>query len=200
MSSNEMKIISVSGSSGSGKSTLTNYLNNKISGSLLLSLDRYYLSKTEQVEKNGYFNFDDPASIDTELLSKNLEMLKTTGEAIVPIYDFTTSKRSSEENVSVKTTIIIDGLFSGALLGDISDLNIFVEAELENALQRRITRDIEERGRTRESVIEQFESQVRPSYYKFVEPLKATSDFVFRNDLSIEKFLQNVDQTLKEHL
>ncbi len=194
---NEIKIISVSGASGSGKSTLTNYLNNKIPGSLLLSIDRYYLSKAEQIKKNGYFNFDDPASIETELLIKHLGILKATGEAIVPIYDFTISERVGEEKVSVKTTIIIDGIFAAALVGKISDFNIFVDADLDYALQRRIMRDVAERGRTRESVLEQFESQVRPAYYKFVEPLRNKADYVFKNDSDIEAFLSDADNKLK---
>jgi uridine kinase len=194
---NKIKIISVSGASGSGKSTLTHYLNNKIQGSLLLSLDRYYLSKAEQLEKNGYFNFDDPASIETDLLTKHLEMLKTDGETIVPIYDFTISERVGEEKVSAANTIIIDGLFAGAIIGDKSDYNIFVDVDIEKALERRITRDVAERGRTRESVLEQFASQVRPSYYKFVEPLRTTSDYVLKNNEDIETFLKDADNKLK---
>ncbi len=195
-----MKIITVSGASGSGKSLLTNHIHKAIDGSLLLSLDRYYLSKAQQIEKNGYFNFDDPAAIDSDLLRAQIKELTENGQATVPTYDFTVSARDGYETVIAKNAIIVDGLFSNGLLAAESHLSLFVEVDLDVALERRIERDVAERGRTVQSVIEQYESQVRPSYLKFVAPLKETADHTLSNNQTIEDFLQSADQILANHL
>ncbi len=192
-----MKIITISGASGSGKSTLAAHLEMKLEGSLLLSLDRYYLSKKEQVEKNGYFNFDDPASLDVGLLKNHLAILSERGKAEVPIYDFTISERAGYETVYATTAIIVDGLFPGALLKEEADLDIFVDVDLDKALERRIERDIAERGRSLESVMEQFENQVRPAYFDFIEPLKKSADYIFENNTSIDEFLKDTTKILK---
>ncbi len=195
-----MKIITVSGASGSGKSLLTNHIQNAIEGSLLLSIDRYYLSKTEQIKKNGYFNFDDPASIDSELLRIHLDELTVKGRATVPIYDFTVSERDGYEAVMATNAIIVDGLFSNALLENESHLSIFVDVDLDVALERRIKRDVAERGRTVQSVIKQYEKQVRPSYEKFIAPLRETADHTLTNNHSIDEFLRHADELLTNHL
>lgn len=186
-----MKIITISGASGSGKSTLAAHLAMKLEGSLLLTLDRYYLSKKEQLKKNGYFNFDDPASLEVDLLKKHLALLSVEGEADVPIYDFTISERAGYETVSATNAIIVDGLFPGALLDEEANLSIFVDVDLDKALERRVARDTAERGRSLESVLDQFENQVRPAYFEFIEPLKKTSDLVFQNNTTIENFLKD---------
>ncbi len=195
-----MKIITISGASGSGKSTLATHLAKCVQGSFLLSLDRYYLSKKEQLERNGYFNFDDPSSLEIDLMKQHLDDLSAHGEANVPVYDFTISQRSGYEKVFAKDMIIIDGLFPGALLREEANLSIFVNVGLDIARERRIKRDMEERGRTLDSVIEQFENQVKPAYFEFIEPLKQSSDLVIENNSSIENFLKDAQNTLKHHI
>ena len=111
-----MKIITISGASGSGKTTLADYIHKSKPGSLLLSIDRYYLSKVEQIDKNGFFNFDYPAALDIDLLKNHLQELRNNGQANVPIYDFTISERAGFELVTAKGTVIIEGLFAGSLL------------------------------------------------------------------------------------
>lgn len=192
-----MKIITISGASGSGKSTLAEYIRGRSRGSLLLSLDRYYLSKDEQLTKNGYFNFDDPASLDVDLLKEHLNDLKQNGAADVPIYDFTVSKRAGYEKVSASHTVIIDGLFSGAVLALESDLNIFVDVDLDLALMRRIERDMAERGRTLESVTTQYMKFVRPAYFKHIENIKYRSDYILDNNHSEEQLIYDAQRILK---
>ncbi|MCC3862564.1 uridine kinase family protein [Pseudemcibacter aquimaris] len=196
-----MRIITISGASGSGKSTLAEYILNIMTGSKLLSVDRYYLSKNEQVEKFGSFNFDDPNAIEHELLHDHLDQLKLAGETNVPIYDFTISERAGYEPFKVGKTLIMDGLFAGTLLSERSDFNIFVDANLDTALDRRIERDMRERGRTRESVIEQYERDVRPAYFKHIEPLKANADLVIENNGDIQEMLDaiNTQDAFREH-
>ncbi len=189
-----MKIITISGASGSGKSTLAEHMLSQSSGGLLLSLDRYYLSKEEQMEKNGFFNFDDPAALDTNLLKKHLKTIKNVGSADVPIYDFTVSQRAGYETVSASDLIIVDGLFTGAVLAEESDFSVFVDVDLDLALMRRIKRDIAERGRTLESVIDQYMNFVRPSYFKHIEHIKSTSDFVISNNSSNNQLIRDAEQ------
>ena len=186
-----MNVITISGASGSGKTTLAQYIHRSMPGSLLLSLDRYYLSKNEQVEKNGFCNFDDPSAIDANLLKLHLNELKTSGRANVPVYDFTISERAAYEEVTANGMIIIEGLFAGSLLPIESDLKIFVEADLDLALLRRIKRDMTERGRTLESVTEQYISFVRPAYFKHVENIKSNADHILINNGSTEQLIDD---------
>lgn len=191
-----MKIITISGASGSGKSTLAAHIEKSLSGSLLLSLDRYYLSKAEQLDKNGFCNFDYPTAIDDTLLKEHLSALKTDGTANVPIYDFTISERAGYEQVSASGTTIIDGLFSGSLLAAEADFSIFVDVDLELALERRIERDMRERGRTLESVTEQYNRDVLPAYYDHVEHIKASADIVLTNNTSVDQLLKEARKIL----
>lgn len=186
-----MKIITISGASGSGKSTLANYIHKAIPNSLLLSIDRYYLSKEEQIKENGFCNFDYPAALDVKLMKENLNLLKSDGSALVPIYDFTVSERAGYETVTAKNHIIIDGLFAGALLHGLSDLDIFVNVDLDLALLRRIDRDMNERGRTLESVTNQYMNDVRPAYFEHIKHIKDTADIVLTNNHSTDQLLSD---------
>ena len=186
-----MNVITISGASGSGKTTLAEYIHLSTPGSLLLSLDRYYLSKKEQIEKNGFCNFDDPSAIDDNLLKLHLTELKSSGRTSVPVYDFTISERAGYEEVSASGLIIVEGLFAGSLLPIESDLKIFVEADLDLALLRRIKRDMTERGRTLESVTEQYINFVRPAYFKYVEQIKSNADHILINNGSTEQLIDD---------
>lgn len=192
-----MKIITISGASGSGKTTLADFVHNSLPDSLLLSLDRYYLSKQQQIDKNGFCNFDEPCALDIDLLKEHILNLKNTGAANVPIYDFTVSERAGYEDVCAIGTVIIDGLFAGALLAEISNLNIFVDVDLDLALLRRIHRDINERGRTLQSVTEQYMDFVRPAYFKHIETIKSGSDIILQNNNTPEKFIEEIGKVWK---
>ena len=186
-----MQVITISGASGSGKTTLAEYIHQSTPGSLLLSLDRYYLSKKEQIEKNGFCNFDDPSAIDTELLKEHLAELRTTGRTNVPVYDFTISERTGHEEVATSGLIIIEGLFAGSILSIESNLKIFVESDLDLALLRRIKRDMNERGRTLESVTEQYIKSVRPAYFKHVENIKSNAHHILINNGSTDQLIED---------
>lgn len=186
-----MKVITISGASGSGKSTLADYIHNTTPDSLLLSIDRYYLSKEEQIAKSGFFNFDYPSALDVELMKEHIMLLKRDGKATIPIYDFTISERAGYETVTAKNHIIIDGLFAGALLSGISDLDIFVDVDLDLALLRRIDRDMNERGRTLDSVTKQYMSDVRPAYFEHIKHIKEAADIVLTNNHSTDQLLSD---------
>jgi len=186
-----VQVLTISGASGSGKTTLAEYIHQSNPGSLLLSLDRYYLSKEEQVNKNGFCNFDNPSAIDTELLKEHLSELRTTGRTNVPVYDFTISERTGHEEVATSGLIIIEGLFAGSILSIESNLNIFVESDLDLALLRRIKRDMNERGRTLESVTEQYIKSVRPAYFKHVENIKSNAHHILINNGSTDQLIED---------
>ena len=186
-----VQVLTISGASGSGKTTLAEYIHQSNPGSLLLSLDRYYLSKKEQVDKNGFCNFDDPSAIDTFLLKEHLSELRTTGRTNVPVYDFTISERTGHEEVATSGLIIIEGLFAGSILPIESNLKIFVESDLDLALLRRIKRDMNERGRTLESVTEQYIKSVRPAYFKHVENIKSNAHHILINNGSTDQLIED---------
>lgn len=193
-----MKIITISGASGSGKSTLAHLVHASLSNSLLLGIDRYYLSKQQQYEKNGFCNFDYPEALDVKLMQEHLSTLKNTGQAEVPIYDFTVSQRTGYELVKAKDHIIVDGLFAGGLLEGLSDLNVFMDVDLDLALLRRIKRDMSERGRTLESVTDQYMNDVRPAYFKHVAHIKNKADLVFTNNQNPDQLKEYADEVLKK--
>ena len=178
-----MKIITISGASGSGKSSLAALIHKALSKSLLLSIDRYY--------------FDYPQSLDVNLMHKHLEILKETGKAEVPIYDFTISQRTGYEQVAVEGYIIVDGLFAGEIISEISDLNIFIDVNLEIALKRRIERDMRERGRTLESVTNQYMNDVKPAYFKHIAHIKDKADIVFTNNDNLDLLKEHAKDVLK---
>ena len=165
-------------------------------GSLLLSIDRYYFSKAEQIERNGFFNFDYPSALDVDLMHSHLHNLKKEGQAEIPIYDFTISERAGYETVSTENHIIVDGLFAGSLISEISDFDIFVNVDLDLALLRRIERDMKERDRTLESVTEQYMKDVRPAYFKHIKSIKDGADLVIENNTSKEQLLKETEKIL----
>lgn len=192
-----MEIITISGASGSGKSSLAKLLHKALPESLLLSIDRYYLSKQEQLNLNGFCNFDYPHSLDVDLMHEHLSLLKSKGQATVPVYDFTISERAGYEDVIAKDHIIVDGLFAGELLSEISDLDIFMDVDLDLALERRIERDMRERGRTLESVTNQFMNEVRPAYFKHIAHIKDKADIVFTNNENPDMLKKHAEDVLK---
>ena len=155
-----------------------------------------YVHPGAKIAKNGFINFDYPTALDVELMKENLKLLQQDGEATVPLYDFTVSKRAGYETVTAKSHVIIDGLFAGTLLRDTSDLDIFVDVDLDLALLRRIERDMNERGRTLDSVKKQYMSDVRPAYFEHIEQIKETADIVLTNNHSTDQLLSDAKNIL----
>ena len=176
-------LIAVSGGSGSGKSTIVKMIRASCATSevLVLSQDHYYhdLSHLSK-EDRDHFNFDHPDSIDDKLLLTHLAKL-LQGETIRrPTYDFASHTRVGEELVSSKPTIILDGIFSlyYDAIRQLTQLKIFMEVGDDLRFIRRLKRDMEERGRTVDSVIAQYSETVRPMHLQFVEPMKHHADLV----------------------
>ncbi len=175
---NKNIIIGVSGGSGSGKTFFAETLAKKIGRdkSFVLYQDSYYIDQSSKFDHDGgSVNFDHPDAIDFDLLAKHLKSLKQGMDIQVPIYDFATHKRLEkavyQEN---KPIIIVDGILilTQPKLRKLFDESIFVHTPEDIRFQRRMVRDINERGRTKDGVIAQFEGQVKPMHDLFVEPSK----------------------------
>ena len=182
------KIILIGGGSASGKTYVLSRVIEKLPKEKVckISLDDYYKDfGTLPFEERAKVNFDHPKSFDWKLMKEQLTDLKN-GKAIdKPLYDFTTHSRSKEvEHVEPKELIIIEGIMAlvNKDLRDLGDLKVFISASRERRLVRRIDRDIKERGRTYESVVEQYFTTVLPMYEEIIAPSQYYADLIINND------------------
>lgn len=176
--------IGIAGASGSGKSLLSNTIVNELGSKevAVISEDSYYKPfHGLSFEERTKINFDHPDSFEHALIAEHLTKLQN-GETIeVPIYDFVTHSRTKQtRTVGQHTIIVLEGilLFTDEKLRDLLDIRIFMGTPLDICFIRRLRRDIEERGRSIESVLEQYEQTVRPMYFQFVEPSKRHADII----------------------
>ncbi len=177
-------IIGIAGGTGSGKTTIANVILERVGADHIAFLphDAYYkdISELPRAQRD-LINFDHPDSLETSLLVDHLKALKQ-GKAIqAPIYDFTQHARTKETNlIEPQVVILVEGIlvFSEPALREIFDVKIFVDTPPDIRFIRRLQRDIIERGRTVESVINQYETTVRPMHLEFVEPSKRHADVI----------------------
>ena len=177
-------IIGVGGGSGSGKTTVVSKIVEGIGRDqiVLIEHDSYYrdlshLPLSDRVKQN----FDHPSSLETELLIRHLDALKSGYKIDIPVYDFVEHTRATESiSVAPKKVILIDGIliYSEPNLRDRMDIKIFVDTDDDVRLLRRLKRDINERGRDFDGVLNQYELYVRPMHLEFVEPSKRYADII----------------------
>lgn len=189
-------VVGVAGGSGSGKTTVVNYICEEFASRniLLLEHDSYYRElKHLPFEERVKQNFDHPSSLETELLIRHIEALMEGYTVQVPVYDFELHTRKAETiTANPAKVILIDGIliFSEPALRDLMDIKIFVDTDDDVRLLRRLKRDIQERGRSVESVLRQYEKFVRPMHLEFVEPSKRYADIIIprggRNKVALE--------------
>ncbi len=177
-------IIGFAGGSGSGKTTIANAVVDAVGTDsvTLIQHDSYYRDQSDvPLEDRAKTNFDHPDSLETELLIEHLEELRDGLNIERPVYDFATHTRS-EETVTVRpeSAIIVEGILVlvDPDLRALMDLRIYIDTESDLRLMRRLSRDILERGRTVESVLEQYLATVRPMHQQFVEPSKRYADLI----------------------
>lgn len=176
-------IIGIAGGTGSGKSTLAENIKNEFKNNItMLSHDYYYKSNdTLPFEERVKLNYDHPDAFETDLLIEHLTKLKN-GETIKrPSYSFTQHLRQEETyEVVPKKVIIVEGilLFENKTLRDMMDIKIFVDADADIRFIRRLVRDVQERGRSLDSVVKQYRSTVKPMHEQFVEPSKKYADII----------------------
>jgi uridine kinase len=180
-------LLAIGGGSGSGKTFIAKELAARLgSESSILSYDSYYRDQsTLSMEERKKVNYDDPKVLDEELFLSHLAMIKRGESVLIPCYNFSTHTRKKETLLFKPTPIVIvEGIMVYAV--DLQkagyDYKIYVDAESDIRLARRIVRDEKERGRSGTSVIEQYLASVRPMHKKYVEVSKKDADFVFLND------------------
>ena len=202
----EPLIIGVAGGSGSGKTTVVHHIFDSIGEEniLLLQHDYYYRDlKHLPFEERANQNFDHPASLETELMIRHIKALKEGYQVEVPIYDFTRHIRKEETNlVQPKEVILIDGIliFNEKELRDEMDIMLYVDTDDDIRLLRRIQRDIVERDRSLENVINQYEKHVRPMHLEFVEPSKRYADIIIPRGGENKIALDMVNAVIQDRL
>ena len=176
-------IIGIAGASGSGKTTIARKISKELdSDAMLINHDAYYKDfKHLSLEERSKLNFDHPDSLDTELMTEHIRALKKGVPIEKPEYDFTThSRKKTTVPINPVSVIIVEGIliFTDADLRELFDIKIFVDTDLDLCLIRRIERDVNERGRTLGSVLEQYQKTVKPMYHEFVESSKRYADII----------------------
>ncbi|MDA3892883.1 MAG: uridine kinase [Salinivirgaceae bacterium] len=179
-----MLVIGIAGGTGSGKTTVVkkimrNLPENEVA---LLAQDSYYKDSSHlPLEERQKINFDHPNSIEFDLLAKHIAQLKSGKEVDQPIYSYLTCTRSNETNtIYPQKVVIVEGILvlSHKKLRDLFDLKIFVSADADDRLMRVINRDIIERGRTIDVVLERYNKSVKPMHLQFIEPTKRYADII----------------------
>ena len=177
-----VKVIGICGGSGSGKTTIVRKISELVSDFVFIPQDSYYKS-AEFISNSNItaFNFDHPDAFDNELIIEQLTALKN-GECIeMPTYDFVHHRRTEETiHVLPKKVVLFEGImvFTNRAVRDLIDLKIFVDTPDDIRFIRRLVRDIKERGRTVDSVVDQYMNVVRPGHYEFIEPTKSYADII----------------------
>lgn len=181
---NKTIIIGVAGPSASGKSLLAHTIVSELSSTevVVIPEDCYYKDHGDMpFAEREKINYDHPDAFDHDLMVEHLQALKRGETVQVPQYDFSTHARKSEtREIGQHTIIVLEGilLFAEEDLRNIMNIRIFMDTALDICLMRRLSRDIIERGRTLQSVLEQYEQTVRPMYMQFIEPSKRNADII----------------------
>lgn len=177
-------IIGVTGGSGSGKTSVSRAIFDSLNGHSLLMIqeDSYYKSQDDiSFDERVKVNYDHPNAFDTDLLIEQLGDLLEWKAIDIPVYDYVQHTRSKKTvHVEPKEVIIVEGILvlNDPRLRDLMDIKIFVDTDDDIRIIRRIQRDLEERGRSLQSVIDQYLSTVKPMYHQFIEPTKRYADII----------------------
>ena len=198
----KVTVIGVAGGTGSGKSTLVKRLQEAFKNDDVATLchDYYYKAHPELTyEERTKLNYDHPAAFDTDMLVEHIRTLKSNVPIEHPVYSFVEHNRT-DEHVLVKPSkvIIVDGIliFEHKELRDLMDIKVFVDTDADLRLARRILRDVCERGRTMQSVIDQYTTTVKPMHEEFVEPSKRYADVIIPeggfNSVAVSMLIENI--------
>lgn len=200
-------VIGIAGGTGSGKTTLMKNLIREFSDVVtVLSHDNYYKRHDDMTyEARCGLNYDEPAALETDLMARHLDILRQ-GQAIdCPVYDFTIHNRSNDTiRITPEKVIIVEGIliFENRELRDLMDIKVFVDTDADVRLCRRILRDVEERGRTLESVVTQYQTTVKPMHEQYVEPSKKFADIIIpeggNNQVALDMIMGRIRRHLEE--
>jgi uridine kinase len=191
-------MVAIAGPSGSGKTTVAVVLAERLPGRVpVVPLDAYY--RDLHGGSPAAVNFDHPDALDRTMLVTQLERLAGGASVEIPRYDFTTHRRRARGRVVLPSAwVVVEGLHAlyWEPLRKLWTLSVFIDADAALCLDRRIARDTTERGRTRDSVLEQYRRTVRPMYERFVEPTRREADLVLDGGRSVERNVETILERL----
>lgn len=193
-------VIGVAGGSGSGKSTFTNRIKDYFGDDVVVLYHDNYYRRQDGVpfEQRVTVNYDHPDSLETELLVEHLKQLKEGKSIECPVYDYTKLNRSDKViRIDPKPVILVEGilLLADPRVRDLLDIKVYVEADADERILRRISRDVEERGRDLNGIIKQYLTTVKPMHYLYVEPTRSKADIVInsgKNDIAFDLFVSKI--------
>ena len=193
-------IIGIAGGTGSGKSTFTNRLKEAFQDDVAVIYHDNYYRRQDDVpfEERKKVNYDHPDSLETDLMLRHLELLKSGHAIDCPVYDYSQHNRSDRIlHIEPRKIIIAEGilLLSDPRIRDMIDIKIYVEADADERILRRIVRDVKERGRDLDNIVEQYLTTVKPMHYLYVEPTRALADIVINsgmNDVAFDVVQSNI--------
>ena len=194
-------LIGIAGGTGSGKTTLTRHLKEHFGDAVtVIGHDSYYKRQEgKPYEERAQVNYDHPAAFETELLVEHLRQLKAGHSVQCPVYSYVEHNRTDKTvTVVPNKVIIVEGIliFQNPALRDMFDIKIFVETDADGRILRRCLRDVEERGRTLQSVINQYLTTVKPMHERYVEPSRKYADIVVleggHNLVALEMIMQRI--------
>jgi uridine kinase len=201
-------VIGVTGGSGSGKTSVTKAIYESFKGHsiLIIEQDYYYKDQSElPFEERLKTNYDHPLAFDNNLLIEHIKKLLRYESVEKPVYDYTMHTRSEQViHVEPKDVIILEGILvlEDERLRDLMDIKLFVDTDADLRIIRRLTRDIQERGRTFDSVIEQYINVVRPMHNQFIEPTKRYADVIIpeggQNHVAIDLMVTKIQTILEQ--
>ena len=195
--------IGIAGGTGSGKTTLTRHLKEHFGDAVtVIGHDSYYKRQDGKTyEERSKVNYDHPDAFDTDMMIEHLQQLREGHAIECPTYDYTIHNRAAETiTIEPRKVIVVEGIliFASRVLCDQMDIKIFVDADADVRLCRRIRRDVKKRGRTIDSVIEQYLTTVKPMHEQFVEPSKKNADLVVleggKNLVALEMIIDRIQR------
>jgi uridine kinase len=180
---NGVYVVGIAGGSASGKTTIVSMIKEAFGEDIVvISHDSYYKAHDElPFDERSRLNYDHPNAFDTNRMISDIKRLKNNEEIDVPVYDYTIHNRTDQTiHVVPKKVIIVEGILilENAGLRDLMDIKVFVETDADERLMRRIWRDVTERGRSVESILNQYAQTVKPMHEQFVEPSKKYADII----------------------
>ena len=197
----KVMVIGIAGGTGSGKTTITRKLMQRFGNDVsVISHDNYYKAHHNMpYEERAKLNYDQPDAFDTDQLIEAVRALKKGRSVICPVYDYSIHDRS-EKTITVKPAkvVIVEGIliFENKELCELMDIKVFVDADADVRILRRIVRDVRDRGRSLESVVNQYLSTVKPMHEKYVEPSKRNADIIVpeggHNKVALELLMERV--------
>jgi uridine kinase len=201
-------VIGVAGGTGSGKTTVSHAILDRVGRDQIAYLqhDSYYRDRSDvPLEERANANFDHPDALESNLLAQHIKLLKAGQSVEVPLYDFTTHTRRRETvRVEPRKVILVEGIliYAEKVLRELMDIKVFVDTDADIRFIRRLQRDISERGRTVESVIQQYTQTVRPMHLEFAEPSKRYADIIIPeggfNVTAIDMIVAKVENMVAE--